>query len=170
MLETPRPSQADRFSRLFLCHSSGDKPVVRELYRRLKSDGVDPWFDEEDLFPGQDWEEEITAAVRSCHAIAVCLSQRAITREGYMQKEIRFALDVAEEKPEGTIFIIPVRLELEVEVPNRLRKWQWANLFQDDGYQRLIFILRNPRWRRWQTFSPDAAEWQERSTSEGREP
>ena len=28
-----------------------------------------------------------------------------------MQKEIKFALDVAEEQPEGRIYIIPARLE-----------------------------------------------------------
>ena len=28
--------------RIFLCHSSGDKPAVRNLYQRLSSDGFDP--------------------------------------------------------------------------------------------------------------------------------
>src|SRR5205823_9233123 len=55
-------------------------------------------------------------------------------------KEIREALSVAEEKLEKTFFIIPVRLE-EVEVPKRLSGWQWANLFETDGYQRLLRAL-----------------------------
>jgi len=38
---------------IFLCHSSGDKPEVRNLYQRLSNDGFDPWLDEEDLLPGQ---------------------------------------------------------------------------------------------------------------------
>ena len=58
-----------------------------------------------------------------------------------MQKEIKFALDVVDEKPEGVIFIIPVRLE-EVLVPLRLRPWQWVNLFQDRGYEKLLLVLR----------------------------
>jgi hypothetical protein len=41
--------------RVFLCHSSGDKPKVRDLYRRLQQDGFAPWLDEEDLVPGQDF-------------------------------------------------------------------------------------------------------------------
>jgi hypothetical protein len=33
--------------RVFLCHSSQDKPIVRELYRRLLADDwTDPWLDE----------------------------------------------------------------------------------------------------------------------------
>jgi hypothetical protein len=39
-----------------------------------------------------------------------------VTKEGYVQREIRRAIEVAEEKPEGTIFIVPVKLE-ECDVP-----------------------------------------------------
>jgi hypothetical protein len=36
--------------RVFLCHSSQDKPAVRELYKRLGGEGwIDPWLDEENL-------------------------------------------------------------------------------------------------------------------------
>lgn len=41
--------------RVFLCHASTDKPIVRELYGQLLAEGwIDPWLDEEKLFPGQD--------------------------------------------------------------------------------------------------------------------
>ena len=49
--------------RIFLCHASHDKPAVLALYRRLKKDGFEPWLDEEDLIPGQDWETAIRKAV-----------------------------------------------------------------------------------------------------------
>jgi hypothetical protein len=131
----------ERRLRVFLCHSSGDKPAVRDLYRRLKADGFAPWLDEEELLPGQDWQQEIPAAVRACDVVIICLSQKSVSKEGYLQREIRDALYVAEEKPEGTIFVIPVKLE-EVEVPQRLSQWQWANLFQEGGYQRLVRALQ----------------------------
>ena len=44
------------------------------------------------------------------------------------------------EKPEDTIFIIPARLE-ECEVPNRLSKYQWVDLYVDDGYGKLSRAL-----------------------------
>lgn len=130
-----------RSLRIFLCHASGDKTAVRDLYRRLTTDGFLPWLDELDLMPGQNWQEEIPAAVRACDVVLVCLSQKSVNKEGYLQKEIREALSVAEEKPEGTIFIIPVRIE-PVEVPKRLTSWQWANLFEADGYERLVRALK----------------------------
>jgi hypothetical protein len=140
MTEAANRASLPRPLRVFLCHSSGDKPAVRALYRRLKADGFAPWLDEEELLPGQDWEQEIPAAVRACDAVIICLSQKSVSKEGYLQREIGEALYVAEEKPEGTIFIIPVKLE-EVEVPKRLSQWQWANLFDESGYQRLVQAL-----------------------------
>src|SRR6266851_829335 len=110
--------------RVFLCHSKEDKAAVRQLYARLLTDRIKPWLDEEDLLPGHDWQLEIPRAVRSADAVVVCLSAESVGKTGYVQKEIAFALDAAEERPEGTIFVIPARLE-ECAVPERLRKWQW---------------------------------------------
>ncbi len=46
--------------RVFLCHSSNDKPAVRELYQKLLDEPwIEPWLDEEELYPGQDWNMEI---------------------------------------------------------------------------------------------------------------
>jgi hypothetical protein len=127
--------------KVFLCHSSGDKPAVRELYHRLSVDGVEPWLDEENILPGQDWELEITKSVRAADVVIVCLSLGSATKDGFVQKEIRFALDKADEKAEGAIFIIPLKLE-ECDVPTRLQRWQWVNLFEERGYDRLVRALQ----------------------------
>jgi hypothetical protein len=126
--------------RIFLCHSSNDKSTVRALYQRLGNDGFDPWFDEKKLLPGQDWDREIRIAVRNSDAVIVCLSKGSITKRGYVQKEIRLALDVAGEQPEGAIYIIPVKLE-ECAAPQTLSHLHWINLFEKDGYERLSRAL-----------------------------
>src|SRR5260221_9891858 len=98
--------------RVFLCHASQDKLKVRVLYHLLKSEGwIAPWLDEEDLLPGQDFDLEIYRAIRDADAIIICLSTVSVTKEGYVNKEVRRALDIAEEKPEGTIYVIPLRLD-----------------------------------------------------------
>lgn len=126
--------------RVFLCYSSSDKAAVRNLFQRLLADSIDPWLDEEKLLPGQDWHLEIRKALRTSHAVIVCLSQASITKIGFVNKEIKYALDVADEQPEGAIFIIPVKLE-ECVIPDRLRAWQWVNFFEPNGYERLIWAL-----------------------------
>lgn len=127
--------------KVFLCHSRDDKVAVLGLYDRLLSDAFDPWLDTEKLVPGTEWELEIRKAVRDSHVVLVCLSRTSITKEGYVQKEIRYALDVAEEKPDQVIFLIPVRLE-DCTVPHRLRHWQWVDLFVPQGYDKLKNALR----------------------------
>lgn len=126
---------------VFLCNSFGDKPKIRDLYKCLRDDGFAPWLDEEELLPGQDWNHEITKAVRSSHVVVVCLSSESIAKTGYVQKEIKYALDVADEQPEGTIILIPLKLE-ECDVPSRLQRWQWVHLFDAGGYDRLLRALK----------------------------
>lgn len=132
--------------RVFLCHSSDDKPTVRELYHRLDSEGwIDAWLDEKKLYPGQDWNYEIEQAVEEADVILVCLTKNSVTKEGYVQRELRIILDFADYKPEGTLYIIPVRLE-ECEPPKRIRRWQYADYFPEGhrkiAYQRLLESLK----------------------------
>lgn len=132
---------ATRRLRVFLCHSSADKPGVRVLYAQLCEDGFDPWLDEEKLLPGQDWELEIVKAVRSSDVVIVCLSRVSVTTPGFSHKEMKIALDAAMRQPEGTVFVIPLRLE-ECELPESLRGLHRADLFTPEGYERLKGVLR----------------------------
>jgi hypothetical protein len=121
--ETIGIGSASRLLSVFLCHASEDKQRVRDLYKSLLIAGIDPWLDENKLLPGQDWQLEITKAIEACDAILVCLSKVAIKKEGYVQREVKLALDRAEEKPTGTIFVIPVKLD-ECPLPPQLKRWQ----------------------------------------------
>ncbi|MBE0669877.1 MAG: SUMF1/EgtB/PvdO family nonheme iron enzyme [Anaerolineales bacterium] len=131
--------------RVFLCHSSNDKPAVRELYQKLRAEPwIQPWLDEEELYPGQDWNMEIEKAVEAADAIIVCISKGSITKEGYVQRELRIVLDYADYKPEGTLYLMPVRLE-ECDPPRRLRPWQYADYFEgqrERGLERLLVSLK----------------------------
>jgi len=138
--EAPIPNRVTGV-RAFSCHSSADKNVVRQLYSRLKDDGCSPWLDEKDLIAGQDWEYEIKRAVRGSHVVIACLSQDSVAKAGFVQKEIRYALSVADEQPEGTIYIIPLRLE-PCAVPDTLRKWHWIDYFQEGGHAKLLRAMR----------------------------
>lgn len=122
--------------RIFLCHASSNKDVIRKIYRWLKSNDFDPWLDEEDLLAGQEWELEIKKAVRSSNVILVCLSKDSVSKVGYVQKEIKIALDFADYQPEGNIYIIPTKIE-ECILPECLKKYHYINLFEENGYNKL---------------------------------
>lgn len=123
----------------FLCYAKENQPIVREFSQLLKAEGwIDPWFDEEDILPGQRWEGSVTEAVHNSHAVIVFLSSIAVRTEGFFHKELKLALDAAAEKPEGTIFIIPIRLD-DCGVPERLLPFQYVNYFGDEEHKRYVF-------------------------------
>ncbi|WP_420126382.1 TIR domain-containing protein [Longimicrobium sp.] len=128
--------------KVFICHGRSDQPAVRHLYRRLKAEGYLPWLDEEDLLPGWEWEKEISRALSEAHVAIICLSADAVTKRGFVQKEIDYAIAAAREQPERTIYIIPARLE-ECPVPDRLAPWHWVNLFEPRGFNKLLRSLRH---------------------------
>jgi len=126
--------------KVFLCHSSSDKTEVKKLHNLLVERGADPWLDSEKLLPGQDWNYEILKALDASDVILLCLSKASVDKEGYVQREIRLALDRALEMPEGRIFLIPARLE-ECDLPYKIRTYQWVDLFTTDGMDKLIKSL-----------------------------
>ena len=85
--------ESNRPLRVFLCHSSDDKPAVRALYNLLSSSGIDAWLDEKNILPGQNWHQEILKAVETSDAVIILISKTSISKEGYVQKEMRYALE-----------------------------------------------------------------------------
>jgi hypothetical protein len=128
---------------VFLCHASENKLEVKQIHERLVELGwVEPWLDVQALLPGQEWRLEIEYAVRESHIVLVCLSKKAVSKKGYVQKEIRVALEEADLMPQDTIYLIPLRLE-ECTVPRRLEKLEWVDYFEEDGFARLQKALKS---------------------------
>jgi hypothetical protein len=140
------PMTETRKLRVFLCHSSQDKPTVRELYQRLLAEGwIDPWLDEEKIIPGQDRQITTEIAVLNTDIAIICLTKNSKTKEGYLQREFRIVLDILIEKPEGSICIIPLKLE-DCELPRQLANWQSVDYYPSygpgNGYMKLLETLR----------------------------
>jgi hypothetical protein len=129
-----------RSLRVFLSHTREDKPAVRQLSNRLKNDGFDPWLDEERLLPGQNWELEIEKALRESDVILLCFSEKSINKEGFVQREFKRAMKYQEEKPEGVIFTIPVRLD-QSEIPYSYHELQWVDF--PASYKQLVTALQS---------------------------
>ncbi|MFM8369217.1 MAG: toll/interleukin-1 receptor domain-containing protein [Chloroflexota bacterium] len=114
--------------------------TTQELHAYLLVQGTDPWLDTKNLLPGQDWKMEIDKALDEIDLILLCLWKTSVTREGYVQKEMRLAMDRALEIPQGEIFLIPARFE-EVDLPYGLRDYQWVDLYTESGKKKLLKSL-----------------------------
>jgi hypothetical protein len=97
-------------SRVFISYAHDDYEVAQQLYRDLAAAGHSPWIDKEDLVPGDDWRHSIAEEIRSCKYFVALISSQSLGKRGFVQKELRLALEVLEESPIDHRFLIPVRL------------------------------------------------------------
>jgi signal transduction histidine kinase len=134
--------------RVFLSYAREDVATAKRLQTDLTTAGLDVWFDQESLLPGQRWRKEIKAAIRSADYFVALLSPHSVNKRGVVQSELKDALDVARELPDDTVFIVPVRLAPVEPAHEMLRDLQWVNLYEgyEDGLRRLrlAFVSKPP--------------------------
>ena len=126
---------------VFLCYAGPDRQQVEQLFEKLQVDGFKPWMDKKSLLPGQDWKLEVKRAIETADFFVACIS-RSFRDRTYGHKEIKLALDILDTMPEGTIFLVPLRLE-DCSVEDRLASRHWVDLFASGGYQMLLRALRS---------------------------
>lgn len=132
---------SEETAQIFLSYAREDKLKVAALYQKLCDARYKPWMDIKDILPGERWRISIGNAIRTSNFFLACLSKNSVSKRGYLQKEINTALEIWQEKLEDDIYLIPVRLE-ECDIPDALADFQWVDLFQNDGWERLQKALR----------------------------
>ena len=140
-------SQVKATAQIFLSYARPDEGKVKNLYQKLSDAGFKPWMDKKDILPGEIWQSCIQKAIEHSDFFLACLSPNSINRRGFLQREIKDALDIWQEMLEDDIYLIPVRLE-DCEAPESLRKFQWVNLFEEDGWTRLVKSIEKGMERR----------------------
>jgi hypothetical protein len=85
----------------------------------------------------------INQAIRDSRYVIALLSSHSLSKRGFVQKELKKALDVVDELPPNEIFVIPVRLEECEPIDDRLLEIQWVDVFPDyaDGLQQILRVL-----------------------------
>jgi len=104
---------------VFLSYASEDKERVREHRDWLRSAGVQVWWDDECLLPGQDWDVEIRKALEAASIVILFLSKTSVGKRGYFQREQKLAIRKREESLISDISLIPVLLD-SVVLPDEL--------------------------------------------------
>ncbi len=132
--------------KVFINYAREDVETARKLFHDLEHHGYDPWLDEKNLLPGQNWRMEIPKVIRETGYMLVILSDKSTTKRGFVQAEQALALEVLDEFPRDEIFLIPVRL-VDCELPFRLESLTWVDLFPkyESGFKRIIKALESER-------------------------
>jgi TIR domain/SIR2-like domain len=119
---------------IFLSYASEDRPVVEAIKVELERQGMDVWFDRDDLRGGDTYETLIRRNIRrSSLFIAIISSHSLVQQPRFFRKEWRAALDRAEMFPDNWPFIVPVVIDATEPyraegLPEPFTALQWMRL------------------------------------------
>ena len=129
---------------VFLSYGRPDAETVLTVCQMLRASGITVWMDVENMRGGEEWRSAIRKALRSSQLVLIFLSKQIVTREGYLHEEILEALEVSRQKPPGTIFLIPVRID-SCPIDERLERFHCVSLFAENGRARLLKQIQECR-------------------------
>jgi hypothetical protein len=125
---------------VFLSHNSNDKPAVRNLAVELRKRGLKVWLDEDDLRPGQPWQDQILAAIQDSVSVAVLIGKDGIGP--WHKEETRSALDFAVRDSRSVIPVILPGAPKAPPLPPFLDNRTWVDLrptLNKTGLDKLIW-------------------------------
>lgn len=116
---TPGPSRPHAVlssapTAIFVSYAGNDLAAAKQLYADLHELGGDVvWFDKSTLRAGDNWKQEILAAIRRCALFVPLISRQTETRtDGVFRLEWDLAVERAREI-QGRRFIIPVVIDAD---------------------------------------------------------
>ena len=122
---------------IFASYASPDQSRVEGIVAELAGRGFNLWMDKLELLPGQNWDFEIKKALDRSDMILIFISLRSIEKRGYVQREIKDAIDKKKEKLVDDIYIIPIRLDPDASIPEELRHLQVIDFTGIDSVERI---------------------------------
>jgi hypothetical protein len=106
---------------VFISYANKDQERVKPFYEELDRQGFSVWMDCFRLRAGQNWDFEIKRAQEKSEFIVTFLSNNSVSRRGYVQREMKDAVDKLKEKLIDDIYLIPVLLDDDIEIPDEVK-------------------------------------------------
>jgi len=93
------------------------------------------------LMAGQNWDFEIKRALDKSSLVVAFLSENSVKRRGYVQRELKIALDQISEKLLDDIYIVPVVLDDFIEIPAQLKSLHMVFARDSDCISQIVNSL-----------------------------
>lgn len=130
--------------KVFISYSRSDVSSATDIYWFLRNSVCNPWMDIYDLVPGQDWELEINHNIKTADFFIACLSKNSVSKRGYVQKELKEAISVLEQIPDGEIYVIPIRID-DCNVPVSLASKHWLDWSAMNAQETLLKAIKSKK-------------------------
>lgn len=129
--------------KVFLSHSSTDKKIVDEVYISLKNEGIYPWYDKYELFPGESITSKINEGLNSSDLGIIFLSKNFInSKSAWTTNEMNYFYQARMNNSDKINFIC-INIDLEhTEIPPLFQDYLYINYCNNDYKQRLIDSIK----------------------------
>lgn len=125
-----------RQRRIFIIYSSKDREAASKIVEHLRSSGYNPWFDVDEIAPGQKWTQSVMKGIAESAVALYLVSENLKDSNKFVGEELKAAMSVMRSRDESFSPVIPVRLDDSV-VPQELGDVHWVDLRDKDGLEKL---------------------------------
>ena len=111
---------------IFISYASEDRAVAQNVRTVLEAAGLDVWFDQRALEPGDDYREKIFTHIERCSFFLPMISRNTVSDDRrFFRLEWRKAVDEAGFRPEDYPFIQPIVVDdTSPDAPNIPREFK----------------------------------------------
>ena len=128
---------------VYLCHSSHDKQVVRQIRDRLEANGIRCWFDEDELHGGRSARRGMEQGLRSSRYLLVCASAN-LQSALWANQEIDAVLHLdVESRDDPKVLVLRLNGDnVETAIPLLLQGKKWFEYQSPASFEELVGLLR----------------------------
>jgi hypothetical protein len=112
----------------FISYSSNDREKVIRLVKELQTNGLSVWFDEDQIYPGDDLIARMRDGITECKHYVLCLSPSFEKKppQSWVKQEMKMAMLKEHSRAENCI--VPVRIKSGGALPIELGGRAYADL------------------------------------------
>lgn len=110
---------------VFLSYNRVDEAEVRRIATDLKKAGIRPWFDRDEILPGDDFMDAIETQIKQAPCVAVMVGTGA--QGTWQRKEVKLSLLESDKRSCRVIPVILRGCPREHEVPVFLKTTNWVD-------------------------------------------
>jgi hypothetical protein len=136
---------------VFLAHNTVDQPLIEIISQKLKSRGLNPWLDKEQIPPGRWFQDVIQDTIKKISSAAIFISNNGLGR--WQVVELRSFISQCVERK---IPVIPVLLPGVEKIPTEfvfLNEFNWVKFKKDvneeDALDNLIWGITGKHPKRF---------------------
>ncbi len=134
----PMPEDMKEHS-VFISFRREDRDIARVIASRFQQKGIDAWFDETELEPGDLYKAKIVDHIENCFAFIPLLSQHSIQRDPkpwFYRYEWNVAREAAKYRSADFPFFLPVMVDgtdpYDKRIPDEFRPSQAVKMIYSD--------------------------------------